>query len=478
MKKSFFKIAACLSVLAALAPSCKLEEIDTQMTDEEAIAAIRLECDALEAYTIQAEKPQAVSFSVSSTTPWTIIGIPDWLTVTPTSSAESSLAEDILIKATANADYADRVAKLTVKGENTEILHQITITQLRKAKLVVTPVTGDFPKSASTLPFTVEANLAWEITSADPWLTFSQSKGEGSTSVMTIQAQAEQNKSIVRSTHVTVVCGPLTEGFDVTQAGEFLEFLPLESPAIDRKGGELELGVKASLDWTVETDNPAFTATKVGNDKVRVSAPFNNKFAPRTANIILKPASDDFGEVFSSMAVSQAINFTLQNCEVLEDGSVKMSGSAGSRVVTVDEFRDNFDLTLHMGEKHFGTAGQLWVQGKVGEVNIYNQLSLGGNTRIRTDGTMVNGASGYKSSTYSITQDQLNAMETYRYMIATNAADATMMDMAFYVDGALIKSHTGPNPFAYDEGSTTFYFGFYSSTTDGSWYVVESCDIQ
>ena len=63
-------------------------------------------------------------------------------------------------------------------------------------------------------------------------------------------------------------------------------------------------------------------------------------------------------------------------------------------------------------------------------------------------------------------------------MIATNAADATKMDMLFEVNGTEKKSHTGPNPFYYDEGSTTFYFGIYSTTTDGSWYVVKTCDIK
>ena len=97
--KSIFKIAACLSFLALLVNACKLEDIDTQMTEEEAVAAIKLDCDALESYTIQAKRPQAVSFTVNSTTPWTVTVSEgaDWLTVTPASSAVSSLSEDIRI---------------------------------------------------------------------------------------------------------------------------------------------------------------------------------------------------------------------------------------------------------------------------------------------------------------------------------------------------------------------------------------------
>lgn len=476
--KNIFKIAACLSLIL-LAYSCKLEEIDSQMTDEEAIASIRLECDALEAYTVQAEKPQAISFSVSSTTPWTITGIPDWLTVSPTSSAESSLAEDIVVKAAVNEEFTSRSAELIVKGENTEIVRKVTINQLPKGKLTVTPVAGEFPKAASSLPFTINANLPWEVSAADEWLTFSKDKGEGTNAPETIQAQAAQNKSIVRKTTVTVVSGALQYEFEATQAGEFLEFQNLASTELPRLGGVLVLDVHASLDWTVEVDNTDFVAEKSAADKVTLTVPFNNKFAARTVNVILKPADAELAGVNSSVAFTQDVNFQLENCELLDDGSVKMSGDKGSRVITLDEYRSNFDLTLTMAENHFGTAGELWVQGKVGEVNIYNQLSLGGNTRIRTDGNLANGGgSGYKSSTYSVTQDQLNAMQTYRYMFATNATDETKMDMAFYIDGAEIKSHTGPNPFYYDEGATTFYFGFHGTTTDGSWYVVKSCDIK
>ena len=143
-----------------LALSCVMDKIDTQITDEEAIANIRLECDALESYTIQAENPQAVSFSVSSTTPWEITGVPDWLTVSPLSSSVSSLAEDIVVKASANAGFTDRSATLTIKGKNTEIAPKVVITQLRKGKLQVTPISGEFEKSAGSKTFDIESNVS------------------------------------------------------------------------------------------------------------------------------------------------------------------------------------------------------------------------------------------------------------------------------------------------------------------------------
>jgi hypothetical protein len=45
------------------------------------------------------------------------------------------------------------------------------------------------------------------------------------------------------------------------------------------------------------------------------------------------------------------------------------------------------------------------------------------------------------------------------------------------VDGAEKISHTGNNPFYYNPDVVNYYFGFYSATSDGSWYVVKSADI-
>lgn len=482
--KSIFKIAACLSFLALLVNACKLEDIDTQMTEEEAVAAIKLDCDALESYTIQAKRPQAVSFTVTSTTPWTVTVSEgaDWLTVTPASSAVSSLSEDIRITAAANDGLVDRSATVTVKGENTSKSYSIAITQLRLGRLSVTPLTAEFALNGSSQSFSLETNLPWEAYAEDDWLTLSPASGEsdGSMKSFTVQATAAANTSVVRSTKVVVTSGDERKEFSVTQKGQSLEFLPLDDPSIDRQGGELTLTVNATMDWTVECDNDDFTVTKQGADQVKVAAGRNNRFAPRTAKITLLPASDGFGDVSYSVTVSQDINFKFEgNCEILADGSVKLSSGAVSRVVLLDQGR-YLHLTLTMGEKNFGSAAQLWVQGKIGNVNIYNQLSLGGNTRIRTDGNMADpsATSAYKSTTYSITQDELNAMETYDYGFAPNATDPTKMDMFFKVNGSVKASHTGNNPFYYDTGSSSYYFGFYGSTSDGTWYVVKTCDIE
>ena len=108
------------------------------MTDEQAIAAIRLECSAEAQYTVPAERAQVITFHVSSTTPWTITGqegLEDWLTLSPESSSVSSLNEDIRVSVKMNEGFQDRVANLTVSGANTQITHVVNITSSARAAL-------------------------------------------------------------------------------------------------------------------------------------------------------------------------------------------------------------------------------------------------------------------------------------------------------------------------------------------------------
>ena len=492
--KTIFKTIACLSA-ALLAYSCVLNEIDTQITDEEAIAQIRLECDALESYTMQSQKPQAVSFRVNSTTPWEITGFENsWLTVEPASSKVSSLSEDITVKATgANSTLSDRSITLTVKGANTTITHSIVITQMRMGQLTVEPVVGDYDKAGATKTFTVSSNISWEASAADDWLTLNPSSGtsDGPMKTVTVSAEAAANKSLSRSTVVTVVSGDEKTQFFVKQDGHTLEFQQLESPVIDRKGGELLFTVNSTLDWKVESSNENFTATKVSDTQVKVSAPFNSQFAERKATIILKPTSDEYGDVSGSTEVSQGVNFTFSGkYDILDDGSIKIYCSDKTRVTTIDNYRF-VKMTLILGDVSFEANGQLWAVTKGGgDCNLYNQLTVGGTTRLRTDGTLPNcGKSSYKNATYELSLAEANAMKKYRFEILPDYEHSETNDagvnvpyhyMRFYYNDeetprAVINYRSGimDDPTA----ENPYRFGVEDKTT-ASWYVVKSCVIE
>ena len=475
--KTITRIFATLCVLATAA-ACQQFDIDTQMTPEKEYANLRLVCDALTAYTVQASRPDNITFNVSSNSPWTVTrsGGSDWCTVTPSSSSSSSLVSDVEVSFADNDTGEDRSATLTVQAERISKYYSITITQSKKGRLYVTPVAKDFAASGGPLTFTINTNVPWEIHADVSWLHFDPELGnpdpDGRT--MTITATADANDDEERTATVTVKAGDDEESFDVLQKGASFGLVPPANTAFAAKGGEIIIDVASTKAWEPRTDTPGFSVEKIDNTQFKVVAAPNNTFGTRKGKVSIVAGSSS-----DSVELTQESNFEVQNGEVLEDGSVKLSGDKGSRV-TLKEGVRCMTLTLTLGEKHFGDAGQLWVQGALGGVNIYNQLSLGGNTRIRTDGNMADEAatSAYKSSSYSISKDELNAMTTYEYGFKPNAEDPKLLDMWFKVDGTEKKSHTGNNPFYYNPDKVNFYFGFYGTTSDGSWYVVKSCDIK
>lgn len=559
--KTLTRIFAPLAVLGALA-SCQMYEIDTQMTPEKAAASIRMECSAVDSYTLPAQNPESINFNVSSNTPWTLTlsSGADWLEVTPASSASSSLIADVTVTAKANPYSSDRSATITLKGENIALTKVITIKQSRLGKLYVTPMPEDYSAAGGPLSFTIQTNLPWEVHSSEGWITFNRESGEpdpdgrtitiiataapsnvlertatitviagddeesfdvvqkgnfsivaisdsfatagesktftvksdmpweveadkdwitfdatSGTGTKVITATASANEGALRKATVTVKSGGIEKSFEVSQEGFTFEIVAPASTEVAGMGGEITLNVNASVAWEPATEVAGWTVEKIDATSFKVKMGPSSLFV----NKVGKVSINGTGGATADLELTQPTIFELSNCELQEDGSVKLSGASGSKI-TLKEGVRMMTVKLTMGEKNFGDGGQLWVVGKIGNVNIYNQLSLDGNKRIRTDGNMADpgASSAYKSSTYSITKDQLNAMNTYEYGFKQNAEDQTQMDMFFNVDGEEVKSHTGPNPFCWDLTTTVNYsIGFYSTTSDGSTYIIKSAEI-
>lgn len=412
-----------------------------------------------------------LSFTIQTNQSWSVRSSEGWITFNRESGEPDPEGRSLTIIATAAAsNVLERTATITVTAGDQEESFDV----VQKGTFAVTELTESFPSAGGAKTFTIKTDLPWEVSADKTWLTFDETSGTGDGSAKTITATAAANDSALRKTVVTVSAGGVDKTFEVSQLGFTFEIVTPASTEMPRLGGEMTLEVNSSIAWEPATETPGWTVEKVDATHFKVTAPFNNIFKAKTGKVTISGA----GSASAELELTQDVNFDFSNCEVQEDGSVKLTGANGSRVTFKDGLRC-ITLTLTMGEKAFGDAGQLWVQGKIGNVNLYNQLSLGGNTRIRTDGNMADAgaSSAYKSSSYTITKDELNAMTTYTYGMMPNEADKTTLDMFFQVDGAEKKSHTGPNPFYYDAGEVNYYFGFYSATTDGSWYVIKSCDL-
>ena len=411
-----------------------------------------------------------LSFTLNTNLPWEVRSDVSWLSFNRENGQPDPDGRTITIIATAEpSDVLERVATVTVVAGDDEESFEVT----QKGTFEMTEITGEFPGKGGTQVLKLRTDLPWTVSADKDWIRFDKESGAGSNGVTAVNVTASPNEDVARKAVISVTAGGEVREFEVSQAGASFGIVPPADPTIDRKGGEIIVEVDASKAWEPLTETPGFKVEKVDANHFKVIAGFNNTFGERKGIVsIVAGTSTD------SIEITQDTNFEVQNGEVLADGSVKLSGDKGSRVYFKDGLRC-MTLVLTMGEKHFGDAGQLWVQGAIGSVNIYNQLSLGGNTRIRTDGNMADeaGTSAYKSSSFSISKDELNAMGTYEYGFKPNAEDNTLMDMWFKVDGTEKKAHTGNNPFYYNPATVNYYFGFYGTTSDGSWYVVKSCDI-
>lgn len=468
MKTTTFFKSMAIAAATVLFGACQQLYIETQPEVD-----IKMVTDVREAYSFSGTNPQPATFSISSTTPWEITGYEaaEWCQVKPASSALSSLSADVTITAAPNDTYEDRSVTLTLKGEGIDQTWTVQVTQSKKSKLYVQPVYGAFEPAESTLPFTIETNLAWEVRSADSWLTFDKTSGVGNGSVETILATAAENPGVERTTTVTVTAGNETKTFDVVQLGGLkLEILPAETTEVSYAGGELLIDVDASMDWAVKANAEWLTVEKVSDTQFRVSAPVNNKFAARAAVVTVTG-----GNLEASVEITQDIAFEFDGeVEVLEDGSVKLDGANGPRVYIKDGLR-YFAAVLDVKEISFGSKGQFWFFSET-DGDFGNWMTVG-KFRLRTNcGSVDNYANTYFDDDMSV--EFLNTMTKYEFTVTPDAEAAGNGKFIFTVNDTTVESHSWASPFAIDPAVTfEWYFGFNSAVSDGTYYVINSCDI-
>ena len=464
MKTTSFLKGFAIATTALFFGACQQLYIETQPEVE-----IAMSTDVRDSYTFSGTNPQPATFSIGSTTPWEITGYEaaEWLSVKPASSALSSLSADVTLTAVPNDTYEARTATLTLKGEGIDKVWTINITQGMKSKFYVQPIAEEFEGGESSLPFTIETNLAWEVRSADAWLTFDKTSGVGTGAIETITATAAANPGIERTTTVTVTAGAETETFTVRQGGMTLEFITTELEMINYAGGEALLDVEASVDWTVTSSAEWLTVEKV-DSQVKATATANSAFAPRTAVVTIS----GFG-ITAEFEVAQDSPYELKNAEILEDGSVKLDGAAGARI-NIKEGLRYFTAVLSVKEIKFGDEGQFWFFSET-DGDFGNWMSVG-KLRLRTN----NGAvSNYNNTVYTddLSTETMSATTKYEFTVTPDAETPGNGKFIFAVDNFTVESHSWLSPFAGTDTTFNWWFGFYSSVSDGSYYVIDSCTI-
>ena len=465
MKTTSFLKGFAIAAAAVFFGSCQQLYIETQPEVE-----IQMTTDARETYTFSGTNPQPATFSIGSTTPWEITGYEaaEWLSVKPAASALSSLSAEVTLTAVPNETYEQRSVTLTLKGEGIDKVWTIEVVQGMKSKFFVQPITEEFEGGECSLPFTIETNLAWEVRAADAWLTFDKTSGTGTGAIETITATAAENPGVERTTTVTVTAGAETETFTVLQkGGKTLEFVTTELEMISYAGGEALLDVNASMDWTVTSSAEWLTVERAGA-QVKATAAANSAFAARTAVVTI--AGDGLTAEFE---VVQDTPYELENAEVLEDGSVKLDGAAGARI-NIKEGLRYFTAVLSVKEITFGEKGQFWFFSET-DGDFGNWMTVG-KFRLRTNNGSV---SNYDNTYYDddMSVEFLNTMTKYEFTVTPDAETPGNGKFIFTVNDTTIESHSWASPFTGTDAAFEWYFGFNSATSDGTYYVIDSCTI-
>ena len=400
-----------------------------------------------------------LSFTINTNMAWEVRTDVSWLSFNRENGQPDPDGKTITIIATAEpSDVLERVATVTVVAGDDEESFEVA----QRGSFDLTEITGQFPGSGATQQLKLRTDLPWTVSADKDWVSFDKESGEGSNSVTVINVTAAPNDDVNRSAVIAVTAGGQTREFEVFQAGSTFEIIDPEDPTIDRLGGELLIEVDSSKDWEPQTDTPGVTVEKVDDSHFKVIAGFNGSFAPRTIQVSIVG-----GTATDSVELTQDVNFELSgSCELLEDGSVKVSGADKGKVYIKDRLT-HFSANIVVEEMHWGEKGQFWFF-SMERGDFGNWMSQG---KMRLRDKVVTGNSEYYNDASTLTVEQMNAMQSYQFAFIPETFVFGMNDEeVFRLDIGCPFSETNP-----DMGE--WFFGFYDAVDDGSYYILKSCTI-
>ena len=164
----------------------------------------------------------SVNLTVSSTIPWRVTGVPDWVTLSPTSGTA-----DATVKLThqANASTSQRDAMITFRNSDTgtSIIRSVNISQGggTARTLSVSETRVNLLSPLGSKPLTVSSNIPWVMEENIAWITLSETSGT-TTATVTISYEAN-SASTPRSGTITLRNNDngavITHTINISQAG-------------------------------------------------------------------------------------------------------------------------------------------------------------------------------------------------------------------------------------------------------------------
>ncbi|MDR3094406.1 MAG: hypothetical protein LBU62_07205 [Bacteroidales bacterium] len=164
-----------------------------------------------------------------------------------------------------------------------------------------------FTQQAGEQAITVRADSSWQISSDQPWVQLSASKGEPGRSMITVAVPEYAGGTSERTAKLTIIAGGNPQIIHVMQSHECLA---LSSAAItlgDAAGGDKKtLIVRGDSAWQISSDCPWLSLSAQGGDanrqvSVSLAAPINTEVDERSGSIFISMG----GEVIRKVTVKQ-----------------------------------------------------------------------------------------------------------------------------------------------------------------------------
>lgn len=463
MKKLF--IYTLLSLLLVGTYTVGITSCQELNIDSQAEGPVKIVIDAQPEYNIVATTPHAITFNISSNTPWRITSDKEWCKPTPASSDASSLLAEITVAVETNEVEAGRTAILTINAEGVETPTIITIKQDAKGKLEVQPIDDVMGTDGGKTTFTICSNKAWTVTSSNQWLTFDKTAGIGTGQVEIIQATATANPGAKRTATITVKNTLEEKTFEVTQNGIVLELKDPVTGAISfaAAGETKSIEVNANIEWKAETPTDWITFEQDGKI-LKVTSKYNKYFGTRTGKVILKSKNPN-QDISCEFEISQARCVWIQGKEVVDP--VTLSGSIA---MTDDPTNNRYvtNGTIKLGKFIWKFSNFELNNSGLFEINA-DENGSPSNSRFvvsispsKSTFTSFGNYGGWSETVLDITTNELRNMKSFSIEINHDAQNPGKLQIKAMVNDRVLFDQRGKgNPFTNpDEPGEKVYFGF------------------
>lgn len=187
------------------------------------------------------------SIPFKSNTNWIAKSSASWCTVTPSNGSAS--IKNTTITLSANDTYDDRTCTVTIMAGN--ISKTITIKQSKSLGLLATKDKYDLTNDAQTIEVEVKANVDFNISISDEWITQVNTRGLTTTNLKFDIAKNRSYTNRVGTITIKQKSGNLSRVIKVYQSQEDAIILSNKSETISSESQALEVELKTNVDFEV-----------------------------------------------------------------------------------------------------------------------------------------------------------------------------------------------------------------------------------